>query len=264
MRDKQAAASHPPRLHDVGVPRHQTVRSVVKATQLLCCVAESEKLTAAQAAAALELPLQTVYNLLNTLLAEGMLSRDSARRYRLGPKIATLTIAYGKIGPSEQLLHAVRELAELTGETTYLSAWRNGDVVALAAVEGSSAVRVGRIHTELRGNEHARASGKLMLAHLEPEALDAYLAGHKLNRLTPKTIADEKKLRAQLKTIRQRGYSYDEGEFIDGVGCVAAPILDNTTCVACIGISAPVDRFQVNRQQLTEAIVNAAEQASTF
>jgi IclR family transcriptional regulator, acetate operon repressor len=248
--------------HNVDVPRHQTVRSVVKATLLLCCVADSEKLTAAQAAAALDLPLQTVYNLLNTLLAEGMLSRDSARRYRLGPRIATLAIAYGKIGPSEQLLQAVRELAETSGETTYLSAWRNGQVVALATVEGSSAVRVGRIHTELRGAEHARASGKLMLAHLEADALDAYLAGHRLERRTPRTIVDEKKLRAQLKTIRERGYAYDEGEFTDGVGCVAAPILDKTTFVACIGLSAPLERFQANREQLTHTIVSAAEQAS--
>ena len=244
------------------VPRHQTVRSVVKATQLLCCIAESGGLTAAQAAAALELPLQTVYNLLNTLLAEGMLSRDSARRYGLGPKVATLAIAYGKVGPSEQLLRAVRELAETIGETTYLSAWRNGDVVALAAVEGSNAVRVGRIHTELRGNEHARASGKLLLAHLEQDALDAYLAGHKLKRLTQLTIVDEKKLRTELEGIRERGFSYDEGEFTDGIGCVAAPILDNTTCVACIGLSAPIERFRENRDRLTDAIVSAAERAS--
>ncbi|MEV4359530.1 GntR family transcriptional regulator [Nonomuraea sp. NPDC049625] len=36
--------------------------------------------------------------------AEGFLTRDSAHRYRLGPKIATLAVAYGPSGPPEHLL----------------------------------------------------------------------------------------------------------------------------------------------------------------
>lgn len=246
------------------VPRHQTVRSVVKATQLLLCVAESnDGVTAAQAAAAIEIPLATAYHLLNTLLAEGMLSRDSARRYRLGPKIATLSLAYAKNGPSEQLLRAVRQLAELTEETAYLSGWRDGQVVALATIEGSSAVRVGRVHAELRGCEHARASGKLMLAHLDADALEAYLATHQLESLTPYTIVDEQRLRTELDTIRHRGHAYDEDEFIEGVGCVSAPILEGETCVACLTISAPAERFRANRKQLTNAATSAAQAAST-
>ena len=234
----------------------------MKATQLLCCVAEREQLTAAQAAAALDLPLQTVYNLLNTLLAEGMLSRDSVRRYRLGPKVAMLAIAYGKIGPSERAAPGGAPARRDNGETSYLSTWRNGSVVAMAAVEGSSAVHVGGIHTELRGAEHTRASGKLMLAHLSSDALDAYLVDHRLEPRTKRSIVSEEQLRAECKTILRRGYAYDEGEFIEGVGCVAAPILNGDTCVACIGLSAPLERFKANRKQLTHAIVTAAKQAS--
>ncbi len=211
------------------VPRHQTVRSVVKATHVLLRIADSDGLTAAQTAAAVELPLQTVYNLLNTLLAEGMLSRDGSRRYRLGPKIASLCAGYARIAPSEDLLQTLRDLAEATGETTYVSGWQTGQVVALATMEGSSAVRVGRIHAEMRGAEHARASGKLMLAFLAPEALDAYLASHRLKRLTTRTIVDEDELRSELVAIRKRGWASDEGEFFDGVGCVAAPIMDDGT-----------------------------------
>ncbi|CAN7633004.1 IclR family transcriptional regulator [Phenylobacterium sp. LjRoot219] len=240
------------------IPRHQTVRSVVKATHLLLSIADSDGLTAAQAAAAVDLPLPTAYHLLNTLLAEGMLSRDSARRYRLGPKIAALSLAYAKIGPSEQMLSALRRLAESTGETAYLSSWRDGEVVALATIEGSSAVRVGRIHTELRGAEHARASGKLMLAFLTPPDLDAYLSSHKLTSLTSATITDERELRSQLATIREQGYSVEEGEFTDGVGCVSAPIIENGSCVACFTISAPLQRFQEHRDVLAKAAMSAS------
>jgi IclR family acetate operon transcriptional repressor len=245
------------------VPGHQRVRSVVKATQLLLAIAESrDGLTAGHAAAAIGSPLPTAYHLLNTLLAEGMLTRDSARRYRLGPKIATLAVAYAKGGPAEHLLVAVRQLAEMTGETAHLAAWRDGQVVALATIEGSNAVRVGRIHTELRGYEHARASGKLMLAHLNADELETYLATHTLESLTPRTIVDEQQLRAELEVIRERGYAYDEAEFIDGVGCIAAPIMNGAACVSCLGMSVPFERFVANRDRLTAAIVDAANGAS--
>jgi IclR family transcriptional regulator, acetate operon repressor len=244
------------------VPHHQTVRSVVKATQLLVCIADSDGLTAVQAAGAVGIPMGTAYHLLNTLLAEGMLSRDAARRYQLGPKIAALSVAYTSRGPSERLLLAVRRLAEATGETAYLSGWREGQVVALAAIEGSSAVRVGRIHTELRGHEHARASGKVMLAHLEGDALDGYFAAHSLVALTPETILDERHLRLQLESVRADGYAFDEAEFTPGVGCVSAPILEGCICVGCFTISAPLERFERTRAELTAAVIEAARDVS--
>ena len=244
------------------VPRHQTVRSVVKATRLLLCIAESDGLTAVEAAAHVGIPMGTAYHLLNTLLAEGMLTRDPDRRYKLGPKVAALTLAYSKRGPSEHALAIVRELAESTGETAYLSAWQDGEVVALAAIEGSSAVRVGRIHTELRGHEHARASGKIMLANLSPPELEAYLATHGLGALTPTTIVAEAHLRAQLQAIHRTGVAYDEAEFTPGVGCVSAPVREGQACVACLTISAPLERLILNRAQLTAAVIDSARRAS--
>lgn len=246
-----------------GVPAHQTVRSVVKATQLLLLVAETDGVIVADAARRAGIPLTTAYHLINTLLAEGMLTRDSARRYRLGPKVATLSTAYAKIGPSESLLSAVRELAQSTGETAYLSGWRDNEVVALAIIEGTSAVRVGQIHSELRGNEHARASGKMMLAFLEPDALDTYLATHQLKKLTATTVHTEKKLRAQLAEIRGNGYAVEAAEFTEGVGCVSAPVMNGATCYASLTVSAPLERFRKNQDLLIEAVVHAAKLASS-
>lgn len=244
------------------VPQHQTVRSVVKATRLLLSIADSDGLTAMQAARAAAIPPATAYHLLNTLLAEGMLSRDSARRYQLGPKIAALSIAFASRGPSEQLLLVVRSLAESSGETAYISAWRDGEVVALAAIEGSNAVRVGRIHTELRGHEHARASGKVMLAYLGQDALDGYLATHRLERLTPHTVTDEQLVRLELEAIRGRGYASDEAEFTPAVACVSAPIFEGSACIASVTLSAPYERLRRNRKELTAAVIDAACSAS--
>lgn len=248
---------------DQAVPVHQTVRSVVKATRLLLLVAETEGLTVADAAREAGIPLTTAYHLINTLLTEGMLTRDSARRYRLGPKVAALSLAYAKTGPSERLLAAVRELSRATGETAYLSGWRDGQLVALATIEGTRAVRVGQIHSELRGNEHARASGKIMLAHLRPAALDMFLATHELNQLTATTVRTEHELREQLDEIRRCGYALEEAEFTEGVGCVSAPLFDGDTCYGSFTLSAPVERFRANSEFLVKTVLAAGRSASS-
>lgn len=245
------------------VPSHQSVRSVVKASQLLMVVAESGTgITATQAARLQGMAESTTSHLLNTLLSEGMLSRDTMKRYQLGPKIAALAVAYGQSGPSGQLLRAVRDLASRTGETAHVSGWRDGQVVALATIEGSSPVRVGRIPVELRGAEHARATGKVMLAQLAPAAFEEYLRTHRLKSQTPQTIVDEAVLRGELMAVRRSGFAMDEAEFIEGVGCVAAPIFSGRVCIACLAVSAPLERFLVNRGELTKAVLAAASRAS--
>jgi DNA-binding IclR family transcriptional regulator len=245
------------------VPRHQTVRAVVKAMQLLLRISEApEGMQVSDAAREIGIPQATAYHLVNTMLSEGFLSRDSLRRYRLGPKIAALTVAYSRVGPPENLIAEVRHLSETTGETAYLSAWRDNQVVALATIEGSNAVRVGGIHTELRGMEHARASGKLMLAYLDEPDLDAFLRGHDFAPATARTITNPLQLRDELRTIRERGYAVEEGEFTEGVGCVSAPILQARTCVGCLTISAPLARFNDNQDSLVAAALEAAARHS--
>jgi IclR family transcriptional regulator, acetate operon repressor len=246
------------------VPRHHRVLSVVKAMQLLVRIGEApDGLPVVDAAREIGIPLTTAYHLVNTMLSEGFLSRDSSRRYMLGPKVATLVAAYERGGPSEYLLDEVKRLAENTGETAYLSTWRDNQVVALATIEGSNAVRVGgAIHTELRGFEHARAAGKAMLAFLPPQDLDSFLDGRELKAATANTVTNPLALRDQLEAVREQGYATELAEFTEGVGCVAAPILQGRTCIGCFTISAPIDRFNRDRDILVEAALKAASRHS--
>jgi IclR family transcriptional regulator, acetate operon repressor len=246
------------------VPRHHRVLAVVKAMQLLVRIGEAPGgLAVADAAREIGIPLTTAYHIVNTMLSEGFLTRDSSRRYTLGPKVATLAAAYERGGPPQALLAELRSLASATGETAYLSAWRDNQVIALATIEGSNAVRVGgAIHTELRGLEHARAAGKAMLACLPPDDLEAYLETHDLTKVTANTITDRAVLIRQVESIRKNGYAIEEAEFTEGVGCVAAPILQGRTCIGCFTISAPIDRFNRDRTVLVAAALEAANRHS--
>jgi IclR family acetate operon transcriptional repressor len=59
------------------------------------------------------MPIATTYHLLNTLVSEGLLAKDSGRRYHLGPQIGVLADAFRRrLVPPEYLLVPLRELAQ--------------------------------------------------------------------------------------------------------------------------------------------------------
>lgn len=71
------------------------IQSVARSCQLLLWLAERpDGATAKEAAFATKLALSTAYHLLNTLVEEGLLVKDSERRYILGEATARLAHAY--------------------------------------------------------------------------------------------------------------------------------------------------------------------------
>jgi IclR family acetate operon transcriptional repressor len=236
------------------------IQSVQRACGLLLSVAASpDGLTASEAAAQAGLALPTTHHLLNTLVAEGMLAKDSRRRFGPGPRLAVLAEAHLRADRvPEYLLEPLRALAQSTGETAYLAAWRGGEIRALATVEGISPVRVAAVQGSSYRNAHARAAGKLLLALTDGQRRIAYLAANPLERVTARTICTIERLEVEFQRIRDDGYAIDTEEFIDGVSCVAAPILEDGVLVASLTLSAPADRFARNRETLVGAVRDVA------
>jgi DNA-binding IclR family transcriptional regulator len=226
------------------------VRSVRRAAGLLEQVAlHPGGLTASAAARAVAIPLPTAYHLLSTLADAGLVAKDERRRYRLGPKVGLLAEAFlGQVSAPDYLVERLGDLADRTGETAYLSAWRGDDAVLLHIVEGRRAVRVSGLHLGYSGKAHARASGKVLLAFGRPGTLQGYLRSHDLPGL-----------REEVERVRRLGYGIDEEEFAEGVACIAAPVADGTMA---IGISAPIERYRRLRAELTAAVVAVARTAA--
>jgi IclR family transcriptional regulator, acetate operon repressor len=235
-------------------PEPTRIQSVARAARVLVWLAGRDGVTATEVALAHGIAVPTAHHLLNTLVAEGLLAKDSRRRYALGPKVAVLADAHlRQTAPPEHMLEGLRALAAETGETAYLAAWRGDEIRALASVEGTSAVRVGEITPGRYRHAHARATGKLLLAYADPARRDAYLRADPIEPLTEHTIADRARLDDELATIRDRGYAIDEEEFQEGVSCCAAPILENGVAIATFTVSAPSERFDRRRDELVAA-----------
>ena len=64
-----------------------TIRSVARASRILVYLGEQiDGRTAKEVADELELALPTAYHLLGTLVAEGLVAKDSRRRYQAGTR----------------------------------------------------------------------------------------------------------------------------------------------------------------------------------
>jgi IclR family acetate operon transcriptional repressor len=233
------------------------IQSVARAARVLLWTADQPHgASAKEVAAAHGLALPTTYHLLNTLVDEGLLAKDSQGRYILGRSAAILAEAHlrGRSVP-ETMLAALRELTRRTEETTYLADWGEADIRVLASVEGRQMVRVAEVGSGVYSNGHARANGKVLLAYAAPQVRDAYLRAHPIVPVTGATITTREALDRELKLVRERGYAYDEEEFAPGVSCVAAPVLQNGHVVASLGIVAPTDRFLRGREDLTRDLL---------
>lgn len=232
------------------------IQSVSRAIELLSLVADGQvDPTGTALAKAAGLAVPTAHHLLGTLTAHGMLVRDSHGGYGLGPRVAALAEAYHRdVSPPDYLLGPLRQLVETTGETGYLAAWRQGDIRMLAVVDGALPVRVS-VPVGAYLDAHARASGKLLLAMATPDQRSAYLAGHPLRAMTPRTITTTARFDEALAGIRVDGHSVDEEEYQQGVSCIAAPVRHGDAVVASFALSVPAERFRIRREELTAALL---------
>lgn len=234
------------------------IQSVARASQLLLRVARDDSgASVKDLASDLGLSLPTTYHLINTLLDQGLLTRNAQQRYTLGDAVAVLAQSYLRNSDaSERLLDAMRRLAEETQETVYLADWADTEIRVRGTMEGSRTVRVGGVASGSYAHAHSRANGKVLLAWAPGSVRDEYLLHHPLEKLAPNTITDRRALDDELRRIRERGYAEDHEEFSEGVSCLAAPFLIGDEIVAAFGISVPTSRFEASRELLLRTLLD--------
>jgi len=241
------------------------IQSVTRAMRLLFLIADSAQgLTATEAARVLSVSVPTAHHLLGTLVAEGALARDAGRRYVIGPRIGVLCDAFTRdLAVPHYLSAPLRWIADQTGETVYLTAWRRQLITILQCVDGVHAVRVAGLFPGVAIHAHARASGKVLLAHLAPDALEAYLRSYPLVAVTDRTIVDSGRFAGELAHVRELGFATDVDEFVRGVSCISVPVLEGRqSVIAAYTISAPSDRYAEQPDVLRQTLLRAARSVS--
>jgi IclR family acetate operon transcriptional repressor len=109
---------------------------------------------------------------------------------------------------------------------------------------------------------HCTAHGKALLADFDLGDLRGLLGRTPLHGYTRNTITSLTRLARVCRRVRSDGFALDDGEYLEEVRCVAAPIRDpQGEIVASVGISSPVTRLRNQRIAGAAAEVTAAARA---
>ncbi|MEV8523949.1 MULTISPECIES: IclR family transcriptional regulator [unclassified Streptomyces] len=228
------------------------VPAVARAMDVLELFLESEgSLSAPDVTRRLQLPRTTVHELLTTLSARSYLAPvpEQPGRYRLGVRNYQLGSRYAEqLDLAAEGQQVAREVAETCGETVHVAILEDADVIYIAKVDSTHAVRMvsaaGR-----RLPAHCTSVGKMLLAALPEAELDARLAGRELAAMTAASITDPAALRTALAEIRARGVAVEHQESNPDVSCVAAPVRDSAgRVVAALSVSVPMVRWSGQRE----------------
>lgn len=233
-----------------------SVQSVKRVFELLELVTDAGgEVTLSELSSLTDQPLPTIHRLLRTLVSLGYIRQLPNRRYALGPRLIRL----GE-GANKQLGALARpqlkSLVDRLGETSNMAVLDSEMVIYVAQVPSPHAMRM---FTEvgLRAHTHDTGVGKAILAQLDDEAVRGIVASTGMPTPTAKSIGDIDSLLANLKLIRERGYSIDEEEQEIGVRCFAMAIPNAPTPTA-ISVSGPMSRVD---QQFADRAVPLLREA---
>lgn len=220
--------------------------TAAKTLALLDLVARHPRgLTAAQAARDSGITANLVFRILKTLVAMGYCVQHSATKtYAVSGRL--LEMSAPKAGSRSLAVAAdepLRGLRDGCGETVQLVIESAGKALVLDQVQGTQPLQVcGQVG--MRVPLHSCAPGKAILAWWNPARRAAWYDRGPPKRFTASTLADRRSLEADLTAARDRGYTTDRAEGIDGIHCVAAPVLDaHGRPIAAVTMMAPAARL---------------------
>jgi PcaR/PcaU/PobR family beta-ketoadipate pathway transcriptional regulator len=182
----------------------------------------------------------TSYRFCQTLLALGYLEEADERRLRPGLKALSLALSALKSRELPELaLPYLRELRGRTGETVNMALLDGVEVVYVARVVSDQLMSL-RLYVGSRLPAYASSLGRAVLAFLPETESDRLIAESRLEKITANTIVDPRRLRAEFRRIRARGYAVNDQEIALGLTGVAAPILSGSgRPIAAVNISLP-------------------------
>jgi IclR family pca regulon transcriptional regulator len=191
----------------------------------------------------------TTRRFLLTLVELGYM-RSDGRLFSLTPHVLNLGFSYlSGLSITEVAQPHVQNLASKVHESSSVAVLDGDDIVYVVRVPTRRIMAVA-ISVGTRFPAYATSMGRILLAALPPDQLDAYLERVDLIALTKFTITDSIQLRHLLEQARADGFVITDQELEEGLRSTAAPIRDaNGKVIAAINLSAQATRVSPTRMR---------------
>lgn len=211
-----------------GGPKAYIAPPVQRAAKLIKYIANGDSVeNMAQAAKVLKINRTTLLRLLHTFETEGFLERRSdGAGYQIGLELMSIV---ARSFFSQDIVHlslpVLTRLAERTGLAAHLSVLEGTDVLYLLR-RAPNTMLTSNVRVGTRLPAHATTMGRIILANM-PETAVSELFGEKaLSRFTDRTATSMEGLFSQLRSDKEQGIAWSEGNFEENVSSAAVAIFD--------------------------------------
>jgi IclR family pca regulon transcriptional regulator len=218
--------------------REELLDSLSKGLFLLQLFASGgASLTIQEVAEKLDVTRAAARRLLHTLLHHGYVMQEG-KAFWVTPKVIELGYAYFAAMDLPTLARKpMRLLAEQLNETCSLAVLDGSAIVLIAREEPQQMVRldmtVGR-----RMPAYAHSLGRALLAFLDTDRWEAYLANTEWKKLTQFTTCTRSGLERKLAQVRADDYSLLISEMVDGLAGLSVPLRERDGhVIASLGVS---------------------------
>ena len=247
----------------MGKATYYQIKSIVKVFSLMELLVTKNEFQLAELRSLLNSPKTTIHRMLLTLESLGYVQQNSqSRGYMASMKIFELG---GKVLHNLDIPQAAKplmiELSLKTGETINLGMLDDTDIICIDKVESKQHLKIDQ-PIGARAKAYHTAMGKAILAYL-PEGDRAQLfSNHTITPGTSKSLKTVSAIEKDLESVRERGYSVDNEEYIRGVSAVGAPVFDNNSKVVA-GLSIAGPTLRINERSI-ESLARLVKESATL
>jgi len=227
---------------------------------------QRRSLTIAQISHRTGIPRAAVRRCLFTLKQLGYVDSE-ANNFSLKPKILTLGYSYLSSTPltvsAQPTLNAI---SRALGESCSLAVLNEGEVLYVSRSAASRVMSVA-LNTGSRLPAYCTSLGRILLAHLDEEALASYFAQVELKAFTDKTVVSEARLREILSRVQAAGYALVEEELEIGLRSIAVPVRGASgNVIAALNIGAQATRVSARKmtEEFLPALLKGAQELSVL
>jgi IclR family pca regulon transcriptional regulator len=210
------------------------------------------------------IPRAAVRRCLHTLRELGYVDAE-LNNFSLRPKVLTLGYSYLSSTPlTVSAQPYLNSISRTLNESSSLAVLDDGEVLYVARAATSRVMSVA-LNTGSRLPAYCTSLGRVMLAHLPPAELDAYLAKTRLRAMTKNTVVSQKGLREILAGVRADGYAVNDEELELGLRSIAVPVRGAAgTVVAALNVGAQAARVSVKQleKEFLPVLLKGAQELS--
>ncbi len=237
--------------------------AVERAIQILRAFEEQDEYSLTDLVALLGLNKSTAYGILQTLTDNRFVTRDvGTLRYRLGPALIRLGYLAHEQADVRRVARPYMEmLVQETRKSVLLGTFHGDRLTIIDKVDP-----IGTLHVSAAIGQQipfsAGSFGRVFLAWLPEDRVDALIGDYGLESFTPASITDPEEYKKELARVRKRGYAVDDTEeYLLGVRAVSVPLMGPTGVLAGLTVVGFTSRTgdQPGEQAIKSAVAAAHE-----